>query len=143
MNEPILIDTGPLVAILQATEQNHMKCVDVFQQLQRPPVTCWPVLTEAAWLLRKRVDYVVMLLQFWREEVIRVEPLDQSAAAWIMAFMYRYADQQPQIADAALMYLADSFGVNTIFTLDRRDFSIYRRTNGEPLTIIPSWSELT
>lgn len=142
MNEPVLIDTGPLVAILQATEQDHPRCVEVFQQLQRQPITCWPVLTEAAWLLRGRVDYVAKLLQLWTAEVIRVEPLDQSAASWIAAFMRQYADQNPQVADAALMYLADFLGIDTIFTLDRRDFSIYRLMNGEPMTIIPSWSAL-
>ncbi len=42
-----------------------------------------------------------------------------------------------QIADAALMYLAEREGIDTLFTLDRRDFSIDRTTDGRALRIVP------
>ena len=56
---------------------------------------------------------------------------------WIIAFLERYATAEAQLADAALMYLAEREGIDTVFTLDRRDFSIYRTTDGRALTIIP------
>ena len=40
--------------------------------------------------------------------------------------MKRYAQLRPQLADAALVYLADREKIDTIFTLERRDFSAYR-----------------
>jgi uncharacterized protein len=46
-------DTGPLVAIVRTREKNHKKCAATLKTLRAPLLTCWPVLTEAAWLLRK------------------------------------------------------------------------------------------
>ncbi len=37
--------------------------------------------------------------------------------------MKRYENIRPQLADATLLYLADRDGIDTIFTLDQRDFS--------------------
>jgi len=69
--------------------------------------------------------------------VLKLVELDAAALAWILAFMERYASAKAQMADAALMYLAEREGIDTVFTLDRRDFSIYRATDGRALTILP------
>jgi predicted nucleic acid-binding protein len=63
--------------------------------------------------------------------------LDEVALHWIIAFMERYASIGAQIADAALMYIAEREGIDAVFTLDRRDFSVYRTTHGQALDIFP------
>jgi predicted nucleic acid-binding protein len=105
--------------------------------LQQPLVACWPVLTEAAWLLRHDVRQVVALMRFCSQGVVAVEELGVDAPDWIAEFFQRYPNREPQLADAALMYLAEREGIETVFTLDRRDFSIYRTSDGRALTIIP------
>jgi predicted nucleic acid-binding protein len=50
--------------------------------------------------------------------------------------MKRYADIRPQLADAALVYLAEREGIDTIFTLDQRDFSVYRSGRRRPFRIL-------
>jgi predicted nucleic acid-binding protein len=137
VTEPVLLDTGPLVAILLATDQHHERCVEAFQKLTRPPVTCVPVLTEAAWLIRADIDNVRKLMSYWRNGVFLVEALEVDAASWIDSFLARFADQNPQLADAALMYLADRDHFDTVFTLDHRDFSVYRTNDNRGLEIIP------
>lgn len=64
-------------------------------------------------------------------------PLREDATDWIAEFMDCYWDMGVQLADACLMYLAEQENLDTIFTLDFRDFSIHRRENGRPLRIIP------
>jgi predicted nucleic acid-binding protein len=62
--------------------------------------------------------------------VFRILPLEDSAMLWIAAFLRKYRKLNPQIADAALMYLADRENIGTIFTLDHRDFSIFQLSGG-------------
>jgi len=52
--------------------------------------------------------------------------------------MRRYGSSGIQLADAALAYLAERESIRTIFTLDRRDFSMLRLKRNRVLTIIPS-----
>ena len=49
----------------------------------------------------------------------------------------KYADLHPQLADVSLLYLAEREGISTIFTLDRRDFSVYRTKAGKPYKLLP------
>jgi predicted nucleic acid-binding protein len=44
---------------------------------------------------------------------------------------------RPQVADAALVYLAGREKIETVFTLDRRDFSVYRASGRRALSIVP------
>jgi uncharacterized protein len=64
-------------------------------------------------------------------------PLDEKAMPWSAAFLRRYAKLEPDLADAALVHLAEREGIHTIFTLDHRDFSIYRYGPNRRLKIIP------
>ena len=61
---------------------------------------------------------------------VRVVELDAAALDWIIAFLERYASLGAQMADAAVMYIAEREGIDTVFTLDRPDFSVYRTTDG-------------
>ena len=52
MLERAVADTGPLAAVIRKREKVHRKCVTALKTIRPPLLTCWPVLTEAAWLLR-------------------------------------------------------------------------------------------
>ena len=49
----------------------------------------------------------------------------------------KYHDLKPQLADLSLLFLAQRERINTIFTFDRRDFTVYRNQQGHPFDLIP------
>jgi predicted nucleic acid-binding protein len=51
--------------------------------------------------------------------------------------MEKYADLPMDLADAALVRVAERDGLRTVFTIDRRDFTIYRLKGGRRLAILP------
>jgi predicted nucleic acid-binding protein len=133
----ILLDTGPLVALLASTDSRHQLCVDTFATLPPPLFTCWPVLTEAAWLLRKQHRPIERLAQAHAARLFELLPLDGDSLTEIAAIMRRYEDSGIQFADAALAHLADRENIRTVFTLDRRDFSIIRLKRNRALRLLP------
>lgn len=134
----VLVDTGPLVAILSESDEYHDTCVEALRGLPGPLFSCWPVITEAAWLLRRNTDAVQQHLRSIHSGFVEILPLNSLEAKEIAEIMKRYANLQPQLADAALVYLARRDGIDTIFTLDRRDFSVYRLDRKRGFRIVPS-----
>ena len=141
MKRRVLVDTGPLVAILSSVDQHHAACVKALHQLPGPLFSCWPVITEAAWLLRSHPRAVQQLLRSCFSEkpggFLELLPIAGAEAGAIAEVMKQYQDIRPQLADAALVYLAGREGIDTIFTLDRRDFAVYRSTRNRAFRILP------
>ena len=134
----VLADTGPLVAIFSTRDQHHETCVAQLRQIRPPLLTCWPVLTEAAWLLRRYSSQVQQLLASLDRGFLALLPLDETAATDLARFLARYARTGAQLADAALVHLADRERIDTVFTLDKRDFTLYRTRTNRRLRIVPA-----
>ena len=133
----VLTDTGPLVAILSSTDQYHETCLQTVQSLRGPLLTCWPVITEAAWLLQGMPLALERLLRSISDGAVEILPVTGKEAAAVADIMRKYGNLRPQFADAMLVYLADRENVRTIFTLDRRDFSVYRAGRKSSFHIVP------
>jgi predicted nucleic acid-binding protein len=134
----ILVDTGPLVAILSSADAHHRSCVEALREMAAPLFSCWPVLTEAAWLLRRSPRAIQQLLASIDSGFLELLPLAGAEAKSIAAVMKKYESIRPQLADAALVYLAARERIDNIFTLDRRDFLIYRTGRRRAFRILPN-----
>lgn len=137
MIRPVVVDTGPLVAIFRQNDEHHEDCVGALREAAKPLLTCWPVITEAAWLLRNETEGVRGLFRLLASDAVTVVELGGQAVSWIGQFLERYSSSKPQVADAAVLYVAERHGSDAVFTLDRRDFSIYRLSNGKSLRLLP------
>jgi predicted nucleic acid-binding protein len=133
----VLLDTGPLVALLAESDAQHRCCVETFAALSPPLLTCWPVLTEAAWVLRRQHRPLDRIAEAHAAGMFDFLPLEGDSLSDIAAIMRRYEDSGIQLADAALAHLAERENIRTVFTLDRRDFSIIRLKRNRTLKIIP------
>jgi predicted nucleic acid-binding protein len=133
----VLVDTGPIAAILSRRDQYHRVCVEALKEMPGPLFTCWPVITEAAWLLRRDATAVQQLLHSLDTGFLELLPLTTADAKPIAAILKKYRDIRSQLADAALVHLATRDGLDTIFTLDQRDFSVYRLSKGRTFRVLP------
>ena len=125
--KPWLLDTGPLVAALDAGDPAHHRVSEALASFRGTLVTTGAVLTEAFYLLRSARSGVEHLVE-WVEEsgtsivdIFTAERLRQ-----IVQLMHKYADRPMDFADAGLVLIAEEKGHDEILTLDERGFRAYR-----------------
>jgi predicted nucleic acid-binding protein len=140
MAEPVLIDTGPLVAILCREDAQHERCVASLRSIEGALYTCWPVISEAVFLLGGRTDRIQSLLQMLASGAIHCESLgtERDVVPWLANFYDRFGEHAPDLADAAIVYLAEREHAQKVFTLDFKDFAIYRTSDNRALEILGS-----
>ena len=137
----MLLDTGPLVASLDARDQWHAASVTVFPELLDRCVTTEAVVTEASHFVGRGRGAAALALEFLLAAGIPVVPLDPPAHRQAAHLMRRYARVPMDYADATLVVLADALDVRMVFTLDRRGFRAYRGARGLALEMVPLSTE--
>jgi len=129
-----ICDTGPLVAYLNRNDPYHTWAVALMKQVRSPMLTTEPVLTEVAYFLRAdRVD-IDPLFQLLERDAIRLDL--QVAAHWprLRTLMARY--DRMDLADASIVIMTERHMRSQVLTVDRRDFSIYRRNDRQVIDFI-------
>lgn len=134
----VLIDAGPLVAIVSRQDTHHQRCVDELVTLPSPLLTCWPVVAEALWLVRHNQGAIAGIFRGFAENLWALAPIGPESLPWLEAYLKRYHKIGAQLADVCLVYLAEKQGIDTVFTLDQRDFSVYRYGRNRRPKIIPA-----
>lgn len=132
----VLVDTGSLVAIIEASDPFHDRCVEALATITEPLFTVWPVISEAMHL----VGIAVAQERLWgvlEEEQLRLLALEAADLSPIRALMKKYARLPMDLADAALVHVAAREGIQTVFTVDRTDFGVYRLPGGRRLRRLP------
>jgi uncharacterized protein len=129
-----ICDTGPLVAYLNRNDPYHSWAIALMKQVRSPMLTTEPVLTEVAYFLRTdRVD-VDPLFQLLERDAVRVDL--QVAAHWprLRTLMARY--EQMDLADASIVVMSERHPRSQVLTVDRTDFSIYRRNDRQVIDFV-------
>ena len=124
--EAVIVDAGPLVALLDRGEQHHGWTQEQLRRMEVPLVTCDAVLTEACYLLADHPPALKQLRQFFRQELIVSDFESNPRLDRIFELMAAYAKVPMSFADACLVCLVESRPGSILFTLDR-DFAIYRQ----------------
>lgn len=134
----ILLDAGPLVAILHAGDRHHRECVETLSSLSEPLVTVWPAVTEAMYLLGFSSDAQQALWEVLESDAVLLAELTDADIPRMKELMQKYRDLPMDLADAALVRVAERERIRTIFTIDHRDFELYRPRGFRQFRILPA-----
>ena len=120
----VLIDTGVLVALYARDDPGHPAALRWLAGFRGVLHTVEPVLSEVAYFLPARTRAAVAELAARR--VFQLHHPEPGGYARIAELLRKYADLDPDWADVALVWLAETTGITRIATLDVTDFSTYR-----------------
>jgi predicted nucleic acid-binding protein len=133
----MLVDAGPMVAVLSANDQHHSTCVEALPRLRGPLLTVWPAVAEAMHLLARWPNGPDLLLGRFASGAFGLLDLDSDDVPRIRELMAQYRDLPMDLADAALVRVAERERITTVFTIDRRDFALYRPKGFRRFRIVP------
>lgn len=127
----ILCDAGPLIALVDPKEAEHLRCSEFVTRLSENLVTTWPCITEAIYLAGRSGGYPLQQ-RLWRllnSNAFEFCSFDKADALRMEQLMQRYRNVPMDLADSSLVVAAAKTGVRRLLTLDS-DFLIYRLDNG-------------
>lgn len=135
LKQDIIIDTGPLVALLNRADGAHAWVLKQMQGMRPPFITCEAVLSEASYLTRNLKGAREALMEMLGENFLRIGMTVQDHHAALLAMIRRYDSVPMSVADACIVRLAELHPGSSVFTLDN-DFSIYRKNGRQMMKLI-------
>lgn len=136
MANKVIVDAGPLVALINPRERHHAWTVATVAGFTEPMVTCDAVLSEAFYLLGTKTANGArkLCLMLDRGLVVSDFVLGEHCAR-VTALLKKYRDTPMSFADACLVVMAEQRTGTKVFTLDS-DFRIYRQSNRRVIPLI-------
>jgi uncharacterized protein len=131
----VVLDTGPLVALLNARDEHHEWARHIFAEITPPLLTCEAVLSEACFLLRKATDGPNNVIELVERGVLNLPFVLSSEVRAVRQLMRRYDSVPMSLADASLVRMTELDARTTVLTADR-DFSVYRRNKRQRIPLI-------
>jgi len=131
----VLLDTGPIVALLDSSERRHRECAELATTLDIPLVTCEAVIAEACYLLRDLKGAATAVMKNVESGNFLIPYRVTGRTARLVKLINKYADLPMDFADACLVDLASQLSIGRIFTLDS-DFCVYRWGRNRPFDML-------
>ena len=133
----LILDTGPLVALLDATDPDHERCAALMVESREQRLVPVPVLVEVEYLVRPWPGAFSRLMTDVASGAIQISQLDQRTVVRAGALVDTYGDLPLGFVDATVLALAERLGEPKVATLDHRHFSIVRLDHVEALELVP------
>ena len=136
MRREIILDTGPLVALLNSRDSHHRWAQEQWDTIEPPLLTCEAVVSEACFLARRLVHRgQEKVLEFVRRGVLDLSFRLVDGIDAVVPLVKKYRDIPMSLADACLVRMSELHRTSPVLTLDR-DFTIYRRNRQQRIPLL-------
>lgn len=133
----LLLDTGPMLALLDRSDPAHTYTVEAMKGLSGPLITTGPVITEAMFHLENVPNGPSVLASLLIDLHTEIEPVfDPASLTSAAELMLKYADTPMDFADASLVIAAGRLDIGRILTLDERGFRTYRYSRSKKFQLV-------
>lgn len=135
----VLLDTSFLLASAFRQDQNHLIASETMQNLTSNLFVVEPVVVEIFYMMTTRMSHhhAVQFYVLLQELPFTIINIMQSDRQRMIELMQKYSDAKLDLADVAQVAVAERLNIKTIYTFDRRDFSIIRPKHADYLTLLP------
>lgn len=133
----VVVDTGPLYAVVDEDDADHVRCRAVLEQAEHRLIIPTLVIAEATYLIGTRLGPDVEA-QFLRSLTrMHVEPPTPDDWPRIAELVEQYGDFPLGGADASIVVLAERLDIEAIVTLDDRHFRTVRPRHRQAFRLLP------
>lgn len=136
----LIVDTGPLLAALDAADPDHDRCAALIGSAGEDLVVPGLVLTELDYWCRRRltVDAWLIFLDDLLQGSYRAEHPSDADLRRCRELEDQYADLGLGVVDASLIALAERLDEPKLATLDHRHFGVVRPAHVDALELLPA-----
>jgi uncharacterized protein len=127
-----ILDAGPLIAALNSRDEHHRWACETLERLGPPYYSCPEAMAEAAAMTGRPAAIVEMIQS--GEIILNFDLSDQTAA--VLLLLKKYRDRDMDLADACIVRMTELMRDSRVITLDRTDFTVYRRNGRELISLI-------
>ncbi len=135
----LVLDTGPILAALDADDRHHAHCAELLAESSEPLVVVGSTLVEIDYWIRKGLT-----LDVWRSFVediergaYRLEALTEADVTRAAAIEQQYAELDIGFVDASVIAVCERLREEKVVTLDHRHFAAVRPVHCEALRLLP------
>jgi predicted nucleic acid-binding protein len=133
----VVVDTGPLVALLNRSDRHHEWVREVLDTIEPPVFTCEAVISEACFLLSRIRDGQDAVLELVSKNILKIDFRLSSEVEALRGLMRKFQSVPMSFADACLVRMSELEPPSRILTLDS-DFRVYRRNRRQAIpTVMP------
>jgi predicted nucleic acid-binding protein len=127
-----IADTGFLVAFLNRRDRHHEWADEIGMRAPEPLLTCDAVLAETIF----QVGSVAEVLGLVQEGFLQLAFDLRGNLNEVLDLAERYRDRSPDLADLCLIRMSELYERLPVFTVDEKDFRVYRRNKRDVIPII-------
>jgi uncharacterized protein len=127
-----IADSGLLIAALDGSDAFHPWAIELLQSLEPPWLVCEAVLAEVS----ASIGTAEPVMEMLRVDDLAIGFNLEAEQTAIVAILKKYRDQRIDLADACVVRMSELFPHSTVYTVDKRDFQIYRRHGNKPIPCV-------